>query len=41
MRAKAAVLYGAGQPAVIEEITLDPPRQSRCLSYSATKEQVS
>src|SRR5260370_23082078 len=31
MRAKAAVLYGAGQPAVIEEITLDPPRQGEVL----------
>ncbi len=31
MRAKAAVLYEAGQPAVIEEITLDPPRQGEVL----------
>src|SRR5258708_39013829 len=31
MRAKAAVLYEAGQPAVIEEITLDPPRQGEIL----------
>jgi Zn-dependent alcohol dehydrogenase len=31
MRTKAAVLYEAGQPAVIEEITLDPPRQGEVL----------
>jgi Zn-dependent alcohol dehydrogenase len=31
MRVKAAVLYEAGQPAVIEEITLDAPRQGEVL----------
>jgi S-(hydroxymethyl)glutathione dehydrogenase/alcohol dehydrogenase len=31
MQTKAAVLYEAGQPAVIEEITLDPPRQGEIL----------
>ncbi|MGZ6376719.1 MAG: alcohol dehydrogenase catalytic domain-containing protein, partial [Ktedonobacterales bacterium] len=31
MRTKAAVLYEAGQLAVIEEITLDPPRQGEVL----------
>lgn len=31
MRTKAAVLYEAGQPAVIEEIILDPPRQGEVL----------
>ncbi len=31
MKTKAAVLYEAGQPAVIEEITLDPPRQDEVL----------
>src|SRR5207253_2672778 len=31
MKTKAAVLYEAGQPAVIEEITLDPPRLGEVL----------
>src|SRR5258708_33119550 len=31
MRTKAAVLYEAGQPAVIEEITLDSPQQGEVL----------
>jgi len=31
MKTKAAVLYEAGQPAVIEEITLDAPRQGEVL----------
>jgi S-(hydroxymethyl)glutathione dehydrogenase / alcohol dehydrogenase len=31
MKTKAAVLYEAGQPAVIEEITLDPPHQGEIL----------
>ncbi len=31
MQTKAAVLYEAGQPAIIEEITLDPPRQGEIL----------
>jgi S-(hydroxymethyl)glutathione dehydrogenase/alcohol dehydrogenase len=31
MRTRAAVLYEAGQPAVIEEITLDPPHQGEVL----------
>jgi len=31
MKTKAAVLYEAGQPAVIEEITLDPPRRDEIL----------
>jgi S-(hydroxymethyl)glutathione dehydrogenase/alcohol dehydrogenase len=31
MKTKAAVLYEAGQPAVIEEITLDPPQQGEIL----------
>ncbi|MFL5629474.1 MAG: Zn-dependent alcohol dehydrogenase [Ktedonobacteraceae bacterium] len=31
MKAKAAVLYEAGQPAVIEEITLEPPHQGEVL----------
>ncbi len=31
MKTKAAVLYEAGQPALIEEITLDPPRQGEIL----------
>ncbi|HEX6554989.1 MAG TPA: Zn-dependent alcohol dehydrogenase [Ktedonobacteraceae bacterium] len=31
MKTKAAVLYEAGQPAVIEEITLDEPRQGEVL----------
>jgi Zn-dependent alcohol dehydrogenase len=31
MRTKAAVLYETGQPAVIEEITLDPPHQGEVL----------
>src|SRR5260370_3933505 len=31
MKTKAAVLYEAGQPAVIEEITLDAPHQGEVL----------
>jgi S-(hydroxymethyl)glutathione dehydrogenase / alcohol dehydrogenase len=31
MKTRAAVLYEAGQPAVIEEITLDPPRRGEIL----------
>jgi len=31
MKTKAAVLYEAGQPVVIEEITIDPPRQGEVL----------
>lgn len=31
MKTKAAVLYKAGEPVVIEEITLDPPRQGEIL----------